>query len=447
MSIIFKDDIHYKNGMSCADCHGGDPNEDDGNLSMNASRGFKLRVTHENVPEYCGRCHSDAAFMGKHKPGQRADQAALYRKSVHGEQLAKGNTKAANCVDCHGVHNIRAVDDPQSPVSPSRLAAKCGFCHGEVAGHVPTEPARQGFHDEWNGRLFGVPLEPCHGAGRRRDAHRREACLRGMPRGRLGRRQGGRRHGEEDRRSRAGGPASRCAPSGARFEAGALTGGARDFCVNLTSSRGGIMARTNRRDFLRQSLAAGSAAALPVTAWPAQVRRASDVIELGPAKVRVSRLALGTGTIGGGHSSNQMRKLGADGVADVWWNAYDNGVFFWDTADQIRQPRRRQGRAESEEDAAREGHRPDQGLRPQRRDMKSSLDRYLQEMGTDYIDIVLIHSRMSPEVGRAGQGRDGCAVGSQAGQEGAVGGDQLPFRGRHESGRRRAPGWTSACAG
>jgi aryl-alcohol dehydrogenase-like predicted oxidoreductase len=63
------------------------------------------------------------------------------------------------------------------------------------------------------------------------------------------------------------------------------------------------------------------------------VRRPSDVFEIGPAKIRVSRLALGTGTFGGGHSSNQMRKLGASGVADVWWNAFDNGVFFWDTAD------------------------------------------------------------------------------------------------------------------
>jgi predicted aldo/keto reductase-like oxidoreductase len=30
-------------------------------------------------------------------------------------------------------------------------------------------------------------------------------------------------------------------------------------------------------------------------------------------------------------------------------------------------------------------------------DMKASLDRYFQEMGTDYIDVVLLHSRMSPK--------------------------------------------------
>jgi predicted CXXCH cytochrome family protein len=134
MSIIFQDDIHYKNGISCADCHGGDPNDDNGNTSMAAARGFKVRVKHEDVTAYCGRCHSDAAFMGKHKAGERTDQVALYSKSVHGQELAKGNRKAANCIDCHGIHNIRAVDDPKSSVHPSRLAAKCGFCHDEAAG-------------------------------------------------------------------------------------------------------------------------------------------------------------------------------------------------------------------------------------------------------------------------------------------------------------------------
>jgi predicted aldo/keto reductase-like oxidoreductase len=111
----------------------------------------------------------------------------------------------------------------------------------------------------------------------------------------------------------------------------------------------------------------------------------------------VSRLALGSGTFGGGRSSNQMRKLGADGLADVWWEAFDNGVFFWDTADTYgshaavkaalntkRMPREKV--TILTKTSARDGA-----------DMKASLDRYLQEMGTDYIDIVLLHSRMSPK--------------------------------------------------
>jgi len=142
-------------------------------------------------------------------------------------------------------------------------------------------------------------------------------------------------------------------------------------------------------------LAVGSAAALQGNAWPAEVRRASDVFEIGPTKVRVSRLALGTGTFGGGNSSNQMRKLGAEGIADVWWNAFDNGVFFWDTADGygshaavkagLKRVAREKVTIMTKTDVRNAAA------------MKTSLDRYFQEMGTDYIDIVLLHSRMSPQ--------------------------------------------------
>jgi len=155
------------------------------------------------------------------------------------------------------------------------------------------------------------------------------------------------------------------------------------------------MHRTNRRQFIQRALTAGAAITLPPTVWPAEARHANDIIELGPAKIKVSRMAVGTGTFGGGHSSNQMRKLGADGVADLWWDAYDHGVFVWDTADGYgshaaikvalkKLPREKiviMTKAASRTADA----------------MKADLDRFRQEMGTDYIDIVLLHSRMSPK--------------------------------------------------
>jgi nitrate/TMAO reductase-like tetraheme cytochrome c subunit len=130
-SIPFKNDIHYKNGVSCADCHGGDPNESDPNVAMSADRGFRLRVTREGVAEFCGRCHSDAAVMQKHNSKVRVDQVKLYAASVHAASPAGSNTIAATCVDCHSVHRTRAVSDPQSTVAPARLAATCGKCHGD----------------------------------------------------------------------------------------------------------------------------------------------------------------------------------------------------------------------------------------------------------------------------------------------------------------------------
>ena len=182
------------------------------------------------------------------------------------------------------------------------------------------------------------------------------------------------------------------------------------------------MARTNRRDFLRRSLAFGSAAAIPLNAWPAQVRRASDVFEIGPTKVKVSRLALGAGTFGGGASSNQMRKLGASGLADLWWNAFDNGVFFWDNADtygshaavkaalNLKKMPREKVTIQTKTSA----HTAEQ--------MKTTLDRYLLEMGTDYIDVVLLHSRMSPQWDELDRGAmDALSAAKQAGKVRAVG--------------------------
>ena len=138
MSQVFVDDVHYKNKLSCADCHGGDQKEDDQNLSMAAARGFKVRVVRKEVPEYCGKCHSDSAFMGKH--GQkRADQVARYRTSVHSQALMAGH-RAAECIDCHGIHTIRAASDPESLASPAKVSATCATCHKEVAAAFGKSP-------------------------------------------------------------------------------------------------------------------------------------------------------------------------------------------------------------------------------------------------------------------------------------------------------------------
>ena len=151
----------------------------------------------------------------------------------------------------------------------------------------------------------------------------------------------------------------------------------------------------NRREFLQRSLALSAIAACPMSAWPAEVRRGNDVIELGPAKVRVSRMAIGTGSFGGGRSSNQMRKLGASGVADLWWDGYDHGVFFWDSADSygshaaikaaLKKIPREKVTILTKSDAS------------TAEKMKADLDRFRQEMGTDYIDIALLHGRMDPQ--------------------------------------------------
>jgi len=144
-SPIFEDDVHYKYGLSCVDCHGGDPKADRANDAMSDARGMKPRVMREDVPDFCGTCHSDAAFMHKYEPGQRVDQLALYRKSVHGVQFAEGNMKAAQCVDCHGVHDTRAVSDELSTSHPRHVVETCGKCHGAIAELFKKSPHAPAF--------------------------------------------------------------------------------------------------------------------------------------------------------------------------------------------------------------------------------------------------------------------------------------------------------------
>lgn len=131
-SRVFTNDIHFAKGISCVICHGGDPNETDQNISMNASRGFKVRPTRQAIPQLCGSCHGDAHYMGKYQAQPRVDQWAKYKSGVHGKLLAAGRKRAAECVDCHGIHNIRAANNPLSSVSPEHIAQTCGKCHAST---------------------------------------------------------------------------------------------------------------------------------------------------------------------------------------------------------------------------------------------------------------------------------------------------------------------------
>jgi hypothetical protein len=99
---------------------------------MSRARGFVGKIDRLAVPRLCARCHSDANLMRKYQPQQRVDQLAQYQTSMHGKRLAVGDRAVANCVDCHSVHDIRAVKDPLAPVHPLRLPDTCGHCHADA---------------------------------------------------------------------------------------------------------------------------------------------------------------------------------------------------------------------------------------------------------------------------------------------------------------------------
>lgn len=124
-------DVHRERGFTCVDCHGGNPNETDKVKAKAPATGFKGKPSGQAVIAVCTRCHSDAALMRKYAPKQRVDQGAEYATSVHGQQLAKGDTKVATCISCHGAHGVRLVSDAKSPVYPVNVAATCTKCHAD----------------------------------------------------------------------------------------------------------------------------------------------------------------------------------------------------------------------------------------------------------------------------------------------------------------------------
>src|SRR6476620_2812317 len=88
-----------------------------------------------------------------------------------------------------------------------------------------------------------------------------------------------------------------------------------------------------RRDFIRSGTVAAAFHNFPYHLYAGTKKHATDRIKLGPMKVPLSRLAMGTGTNGSGGSSNQTKKLGLSGVADLFRSGYDQGVTFWASAD------------------------------------------------------------------------------------------------------------------
>jgi hypothetical protein len=168
----FASDIHYQKRLTCASCHGGDPTKADMD-AMSKVAGFRGKIERKDVPELCGRCHSDGTFMRKYNPSLRTDQLSQYKTSVHGKLFSKGDTTVAVCIDCHGVHDLRPASDTRSKVNPLNVARTCSRCHADAdymkAYKIPTDQFakyNESVHHEAmtvRGDLSAPTCSTCHG--------------------------------------------------------------------------------------------------------------------------------------------------------------------------------------------------------------------------------------------------------------------------------------------
>lgn len=124
----FLDDIHYRKGLGCVGCHGGDPKDND-ITGMDPDKGFVGKPKHSEIAALCAKCHTNAAYMKRFNPQPYIFSMAEFQTSVHFKKAALGDTKVATCTSCHGVHGIRTHKDPASPVYHTNVPHTCGQCH------------------------------------------------------------------------------------------------------------------------------------------------------------------------------------------------------------------------------------------------------------------------------------------------------------------------------
>jgi 1-deoxyxylulose-5-phosphate synthase len=151
-----------------------------------------------------------------------------------------------------------------------------------------------------------------------------------------------------------------------------------------------------RREFIRRGACGAGAAWLGTRAFAKQVLaipldtkfRATDTVTIGKTGIKTSRLAMGTGTVGTGHHSHQT-DLGVAGLSALLLNGYDRGLRFFDAADSY-------GSHPHVAEALKHVPRDKVTVlsKTWARDpttARADLDRFRKELGTDYIDICLMH--------------------------------------------------------
>ena len=179
----FVNDTHFRQGLSCAGCHGGTPRDESmvNEIAQRWPSDPGLRHTDRTwIPGFCARCHSDPAFMRGFNAAMPTDQLAKYQESKHGMLLlGEHDSKAAQCVSCHGVHGMRSAKSRNSKVYPQRIPETCGTCHADpqyMAGYkkangepIPTDQLAQyklSVHGKAlleKGDLAAPSCSSCHG--------------------------------------------------------------------------------------------------------------------------------------------------------------------------------------------------------------------------------------------------------------------------------------------
>jgi formate dehydrogenase gamma subunit len=108
---------------TCLDCHGNAH-------QILASSDAKSKTSRANIAATCGACHGVKFVM--EGTGITSRPFLAYQESAHGRAVSAGRDQAAVCTDCHNSHDIRTAAEAESPIFKFNVPTTCGKCHGDV---------------------------------------------------------------------------------------------------------------------------------------------------------------------------------------------------------------------------------------------------------------------------------------------------------------------------
>jgi formate dehydrogenase gamma subunit len=118
-----------KEAPMCLDCHKSNITRVTAALDS-----VQLKLAQEKV---CVSCHLDNPDVAD-KTVRGTKFIAAYDKSIHGTALRSGNAKAANCVSCHGSHEMNKSISEKSRVNKMNIESVCSQCHAEIEKEFST---------------------------------------------------------------------------------------------------------------------------------------------------------------------------------------------------------------------------------------------------------------------------------------------------------------------
>ena len=114
-----------KNAPNCLTCHSQPVVPQSGGkatLEQKLAQTKQCESCHVGMPTVAGQSLRGTKFV------------ASFDKSVHGAALQKGDATAANCVDCHGAHEMNRSMAANARINKLHVSDTCAQCHTKTAG-------------------------------------------------------------------------------------------------------------------------------------------------------------------------------------------------------------------------------------------------------------------------------------------------------------------------